>query len=334
MISVLVTGGAGYIGSHATLQLLDAGYPVVVLDNLYSGHRWAVDQRAQFVEGDIADADLVSDLLQENQVDAVMHFAGHIVVPESVENPGKYYQNNVVGSLSLIDNCVRNGVNRFVFSSSAAVYGTPQEKTISEDTEASPINPYGTTKLMTEWTLRDIAGAYPGFRYVALRYFNVAGAHSSGRLGQATPAATHLIKVACQTACGQRPHIAIYGDDYDTPDGTCVRDYIHIEDLAQAHLDALSYINQGGSSTAVNCGYGRGYSVRQVIDCVKQVSGVDFQVEMTGRRTGDPASLVAGNARIKQLFNWQTKFDDLGYICDSAFRWEKYLEQEHHAEKH
>ena len=325
MTTVLVTGGAGYIGSHTTLQLLEAGYDVVVLDNLYSGNRWAVDDRATFVEGDIGDKVKVTEVLARYEIESVIHFAGHIVVPESVENPAKYYQNNVVGSLNLIQCCVDANVHRFVFSSSAAVYGMPKQRLIAEEVEKSPINPYGATKLMTEWTLRDMAGACHDFRYVALRYFNVAGAHSSGKLGQATPAATHLIKVACEAAVGQRDAMAIYGDDYDTADGTCIRDYIHVEDLAQAHLDALSYLQRGGENTAVNCGYGQGYSVKQVLDCVKQVSGVDFQVNIEGRRAGDPVELVADNRLIKSLFGWEPRFNDIETICRTAYLWEEQL---------
>ena len=326
MTTVLVTGGAGYIGSHTTLQLVEAGYGVVVLDNLYSGHRWAVDSRAMFIEGDISDQALVEQILRQHRIDAVVHFAGHIVVPESVEKPLKYYRNNVAGSLNLIQCCVAAGIQRFVFSSSAAVYGMPGISPISEEADKSPINPYGVTKLITEWTLRDLAHAATGFHFVALRYFNVAGAHRTGVLGQATPEATHLIKVACQAATGQRPSMAIFGDNYATPDGTCIRDYIHVEDLAQAHLDALEYLGNNGQSVAVNCGYGQGYSVQQVIDCVKRVSGTDFVVNREGRRAGDPDELVADNSRIKEIFGWQPHCDDLETICHTAYQWELKLQ--------
>jgi UDP-glucose 4-epimerase len=326
MTAVLVTGGAGYIGSHTTRQLLDAGHSVTVLDNLYSGFEGAVDPRASFVRGDIADQGLVCSLLQDQQIEAVVHFAGHIVVPESVADPLKYYNNNVAGSLVLLQSCLDSGVQRFVFSSSAAVYGMPDQNPIDESVTPSPINPYGTTKLITEWTLRDLAAASADFRYVALRYFNVAGAHIGGELGQSTPEATHLIKVACEAACGKRDGMAIYGDDYDTPDGTCIRDYIHVDDLARAHLDALSWLANGGRSMALNCGYGRGHSVREVVDRVREVSGVDFPVSLAGRRAGDPAALVADNTQIRQMFGWQPRYDDLALICRTAYQWERTLE--------
>ncbi len=330
MTSVLVTGGAGYIGSHTTRQLADAGHKVTVLDNLYSGHEWAVDSRATFVRGDISDNALVERTLQERNISAVVHFAGHIVVPESVSDPLKYYRNNVAGSLALIESSVAAGVRQFVFSSSAAVYGIPDNNPIDEDTALNPINPYGASKLMTEWTLRDLGSATADFHFVALRYFNVAGAHAGGELGQSTPAATHLIKVACEAACGKRSGMAIYGDDYPTPDGTCIRDYIHVDDLARAHLDALRWLDGGGDSVVLNCGYGRGYSVREVVEHVREESGVNFEVTMAGRRAGDPAALVAENSRIRTLFGWEPQFDDLGLICRSAYQWElKLLESGH-----
>ena len=325
MTAVLVTGGAGYIGSHTTRQLLDAGFPVTVLDNLYSGFERAVDPRATFVKGDIADADLVDSVMMKHGIEAVVHFAGHIVVPESVADPLKYYDNNVAGSLNLLQCCVRAGVGRFVFSSSAAVYGIPGSNPIDESVTPSPINPYGATKLITEWTLKDLAAALPAFRYVALRYFNVAGAHVGGELGQSTPEATHLIKVACEAACGKRDGMAIYGSDYDTPDGTCIRDYIHVDDLARAHLDALGWLADDGESVVLNCGYGRGHSVSEVIEQVRDVSGVDFPVEPAGRRAGDPAALVADNSRIRELFGWTPRYDDLALICRTAYEWERKL---------
>jgi len=327
MSNVLVTGGAGYIGSHNVLQLLDAGHHVVVLDNLYSGHQWAVDDRAHFELGNIADNSVVARVLADHEIESVVHFAGHIVVPESIRNPSKYYQNNVVGSFNLIRGCIDAGVNQFVFSSSAAVYGIPCSRLIDEQTPQQPINPYGASKLMTEWTLRDLSYAVGDFRYVALRYFNVAGAHSSGRLGQTTPEATHLIKVACQVATGKYPKLPIFGDDYDTEDGTCVRDYIHIQDLANAHVDALRYLSEGGESNIFNCGYGKGYSVREVVECVKKVSGVDFQVDQKTRRPGDPDQLVADNTRIRETLGWIPDRDDLSLICRSAFEWEQKVEQ-------
>ncbi len=330
MTAVLVTGGAGYIGSHTALQLIESGHDVVVLDNLYSGHRWALSADAKFYEGDIADPEIIRNIMDRHDIEAVVHFAGHIVVPESVADPLKYYRNNVAGSLNLIQCCVDKGVEQFVFSSSAAVYGIPNSIPVSENADKNPINPYGLTKLITEWTLSDLSAAEPGFRYVALRYFNVAGAHIGGGLGQATPQATHLIKVACQTATGQRTEMSVFGDDYDTLDGTCVRDYIHVDDLAKAHLDALNYLSAGGNSLVLNCGYGRGYSVREVIDMVKKVSGVDFKVRQEGRRPGDPAELVANNQQIRQRFNWEPKYADLETICRSAYEWElKLLESGH-----
>ena len=325
MQTVLLTGGAGYIGSHATLHLLNSGFRVIVLDNLYSGFSWAVDPRATFVEGSIHDGKLIEQLVSELDVSAVVHFAGHIVVPESVSNPIKYYLNNVSGSIALLEACQNSGVNQFVFSSSAAVYGIPDSIPVAETTPTNPINPYGTTKLMTESTLVDMDAASEDFNFVALRYFNVAGAHIHGGLGQCTPEATHLIKVACQTANGQRPQMSIYGDDYDTEDGTCVRDYIHVDDLAKAHVNAVNYLQNGGNSLRANCGYGRGYTVKQVIEMVKKVSGVDFDVVVEGRRAGDPGALMADNSKIKQVLGWRPELDDLETICRSAFEWEQYL---------
>ena len=325
MSAILVTGGAGYIGSHTSRQLLDAGHSVTVIDNLYSGFQWAVDSRAVFIKGDIADSDLVNSVLAEHSIDAVLHFAGHIVVPESVADPLKYYDNNVAGSLNLLQCCLGSGVHQFVFSSSAAVYGVPDSNPIDESVTPAPINPYGTSKLITEWTLRDLATAEADFRYVALRYFNVAGAHVGGELGQSTPEATHLIKVACEAACGKREGMTIFGDDYDTPDGTCVRDYIHVDDLARAHLDALDWLQNGGESEVVNCGYGHGHSVREVVDRVREISGVDFPVSLGGRRAGDPAALVADNSRIRRIFGWTPRYEDLDLICRTAFQWEKTL---------
>ena len=326
-MNILVIGGAGYIGSHTVKQLIDAGHRVVVLDNFYSGHRWAVDEQATLVEGDIADQGLLDVLLPQHQIEAVVHFAGHIVVPESVENPFKYYQNNVVGSLRLIESCVKNRVGQFVFSSSAAVYGMPDTEKVCEDTALAPINPYGNTKLITEMTLNDVAQptqqqALP-FRFVALRYFNAAGAQMAGNLGQSTPEATHLIKVACEAALGVRDKMMIFGTDYDTLDGSCVRDYIHVEDLASAHLRALDYLDLGGRSLRLNCGYGQGYSVKQVVEMVKRVSGVDFSAVESGRRAGDPPSLIADNTQIKSRLNWSPQYDDLELICRSAFEWEQ-----------
>ena len=331
-MNILVTGGAGYIGSHTVKQLIDAKHQVVVLDNFYSGHRWAVDSSATLVEGDIANQTLLTEIIQQYKIESVVHFAGYIVVPESVENPFKYYQNNVVGSLKLIQACAENGVRQFVFSSSAAVYGMPEVERVSESSRVAPINPYGHTKLITEMTLNDVMGAYKAcevpFQFVALRYFNAAGAQVAGNLGQSTPQATHLIKVACETALGARDQMMIFGTDYNTADGTCVRDYIHVDDLAAAHLNALEYLADGGESLRLNCGYGQGYSVREVVNMVKKVSGVDFNALEAGRRAGDPPSLIADNTQIKQLLNWSPKNNDLELICRTAFEWETKWQQQ------
>ncbi len=322
--SVLVTGGAGYIGSHTARQLVAAGHRVVVVDNFYSGHRWAVPPEAELVEGNAGDPALLAGLFRRRRVDAVIHFAGHIVVPESVADPAKYYRNNTLASLALMQACREAGVGAFLFSSSAAVYGIPARLPAAEDAPTAPINPYGRSKLMTEHMLEDLAAASGGaFRYVALRYFNVAGAALDGRLGQATPEATHLIKVACEAACGRRPGVQVFGTDYDTPDGTCIRDYIHVEDLAAAHLAALDALLDGMDSAVFNCGYGRGYSVREVLDTLRRVSGVDFPVAETGRRPGDPPALVADNRRILAGLPWRPRHDDLELICRTAYAWER-----------
>ncbi|NOZ10866.1 MAG: UDP-glucose 4-epimerase GalE [Gammaproteobacteria bacterium] len=332
-MSVLVTGGAGYIGSHTARQLVAAGHQVVVLDNFYSGHRWAVPADATLVEGDVANSELVERLLRDHDIQAVIHFAGYIVVPESVENPQKYYLNNTVGSLSLMQACMETGVDKFIFSSSAAVYGIPEVLPAREDAPTAPINPYGRSKLMTEWMLHDLAvsrqlGSVPSdgqgdFRYVALRYFNVAGASLDGTLGQATPEATHLIKVACEAVCGKRQGVTVFGDDYDTVDGTCVRDYIHVEDLASAHLAALDYLAVDGKSEILNCGYGRGFSVSEVLNQVRQVSGIDLPVTIGPRRAGDPPALVADATRIHEVLDWTPQHQDLAVICRTAYTWER-----------
>lgn len=326
--TVLVTGGAGYIGSHSCRQLVDAGYRIVVLDNFYSGHRWAIPQAAALVEGDVGDTDLVRDTLQRFSADAVIHFAGHIVVPESIENPIKYYRNNTIASCNLIQACVDVGVDKFIFSSTAAVYGIPTVLPVGEDADTDPINPYGMSKLATEWILRDVATSLQGqasgrFRYMALRYFNVAGARLDGTLGQATPEATHLIKVAAEAACGLRDGVTIFGTDYPTEDGTCVRDYIHVDDLARAHLSALTYLLDGGQSQTLNCGYGMGFSVRQVLDTIQAVSGVELDVREGPRRAGDPPRLVANAQRIRDTLSWTPQHQDISVICRSAYNWEK-----------
>jgi len=322
--TILITGGGGYIGSHTARLLAESGFDLVIVDNFYSGHRWAIPAGAELIDGSAGDPVLLDKLFDLKKIDAVIHFAGHIVVPESVENPLKYYRNNVLASQELIESCQRHAINQFIFSSSAAVYGEPGVSPITENTATAPISPYGTTKLITEWMLRDVDIADPAFNYAALRYFNVAGAHSSGELGQATPDATHLIKIACQAAIGSRDAMAVYGRDYPTSDGTCVRDYIHIEDLAQAHLDTLRYLLDGGKSNVFNCGYGHGYSVQEVIDVVKKVSGVDFLVNDAERRAGDPPELIAANDRIRKIVGWKPVRDDLELICKSALDWEKH----------
>ena len=329
--SILVTGGAGYIGSHTTRVLCDAGHKVVVLDNLYSGHRWAVPQEAEFVEGNCADQELVEQLHLAHNFDAVIHFAGYVVVPESVSNPEKYYENNIVCTLRLIEQCRRSNIDKFVLSSSAAVYGMPGMEPVDENTLPHPLNPYGRSKLISEWTLEDFARASKQidtqpFRYIALRYFNVAGASLDGSIGQATKNATHLIKVACETAAGQHSAMKVFGTDYNTPDGTCIRDYIHVTDLATAHLKALEYLGDGGESTVLNCGYGHGYSVEKVIQTCKSVSQIDFTVDKCARRPGDSAAVVANNSKILKTLDWKPQLDNLELICESAWNWEKILQ--------
>lgn len=326
--NVLVTGGAGYIGSHTSHRLVEAGFGVIVLDNLYSGHPWAVPEKATFVRGDAGDAGLVRELIRRHAIDAVVHFAGHVIVPESVKDPLKYYRNNVAVSRDLVEACIAEGVGQFVFSSSAAVYGIPDRSgAIGEDAALAPINPYGRTKLMVEWMLEDAARAFPSFRYVALRYFNVAGARLDGALGQATRDSTHLIKIASEAACGLRDRVSIFGTDYPTPDGTCVRDYIHVEDLARAHIDALEYLRRDGASRVLNCGYGKGYSVREILKVAHEVSRVDFPIVEATRRAGDPPSLVADARRIRDVLGWTPRHDDIRAICESAVRWERSLQR-------
>jgi UDP-glucose 4-epimerase len=324
-MAVLVTGGAGYIGSHMVLALVDAGEDVVVLDDLSSGFARAVHPKARLVQGDVSDEALVLRLIAGHGVDAVIHFAARIVVPESVANPLGYYLANTVKSRALLATVIAAGVHRFVFSSTAAVYGMPLESPVRETTPVNPISPYGTSKLMTEWMLRDAAAVH-GLNYVALRYFNVAGADPESRSGQSTPNATHLIKVACETALGKRNGMEVFGTDYPTADGTCVRDYIHVTDLVAAHLAALAHLRAGGESLILNCGYGRGYSVLEVIDAVKRLSGNDFPVLYGTRRAGDPAAIVAGAERIRAELGWRPKFDDLATIVSHALAWERTLE--------
>jgi UDP-glucose 4-epimerase len=323
--TVLVTGGAGYIGSHAVLALLDAGYPVVVIDNLVTGFRWAVDSRAAFVQGSIDDEPLVQATLESHGVGAIMHFAGSIIVPESVENPLKYYKNNTAASRSLIESAIACGVRHFIFSSTAATYGMPETMPITERTPTLPINPYGRSKLMTEQMLADVAVAHP-LNFCALRYFNVAGADPQGRTGQSTAGATHLIKVAVEAATGKRSHVGVYGTDYATRDGTCIRDYIHVSDLAAAHVLALgALLADPGRSYTLNCGYGRGFSVLEVLDAVDRVTNMTIDRRMEGRRAGDPPELIADNSAILAALPWRPERDDLDQIIADALAWERAL---------
>ena len=323
-MSVLVTGGAGYIGGHMTLGLLDAGEPVVVVDDLSTGFAWAVPDGAKLVVGDFGDSELIASLIREHEVDAIAHFAAKIVVPESVSDPIGYYRNNSAKALNLLECAVQGGVKTFIFSSTAAVYGETSAQPVGEEAPLAPISPYGRSKLMVEWMLEDCARAHD-FRYVALRYFNVAGADPKGRLGQSTPNATHLIKRAVQTALGRYPSMDIFGVDYPTRDGTCVRDYIQVTDLIDAHLAALHYLRAGGASLVCNCGYGHGVTVREVIEVVKRVSGVDFRVNAAGRRAGDPAAIVARADRVREVLGWRPQRDDLEATVRQALEWERRL---------
>jgi UDP-glucose 4-epimerase len=323
--AILVTGGAGYIGSHVVLQLRERGEAVVVLDDLSRGFRQAVGA-TPLVVGDIGDRALVAGLMREHNVDTVIHFAAFTIVPESVSNPLKYYANNVCGTRNLLQCCAESGVRHFVFSSSAAVYGTPAGDLAAEDSPTAPINSYGTSKLVSEWMLRDLASA-SDLRYVALRYFNVAGSDTGGRIGQATPGATLLIKVASEATVGKRPHVSIFGTDYPTPDGTGIRDYIHVQDLAAAHLAALDHLRRSGASAVLNCGYGHGYSVREVLESVQRVSGRKLVIREEPRRAGDPAVLVAKADRIRELLGWTPQLDDLDTIVRTSLEWEAKLQQ-------
>jgi UDP-glucose 4-epimerase len=324
-LPVLVTGGAGYIGSHAVLALLDRGWPVAVIDNLSTGFRFAVPEGVQLYEGDVEDAALLARIFAEQGTRAVMHFAGSIVVPESVENPLKYYHNNTVKSRALIEAAVAAGVPHFIFSSTAATYGIPQTSTVTEDSPTLPINPYGWSKLMTERMLADTAAAHP-LNYCALRYFNVAGADPQGRSGQSTAGATHLIKVAVEAALGKRDSVAVFGTDYGTPDGTGVRDFIHVSDLAAAHVLALeALIAQPGRSLTMNCGYGRGFSVLEVLDAVDRVTNLKIRRVLGPRRAGDPDSLISDPSRIRSTLPWQPQHADLDQIVAHALAWERKL---------
>lgn len=319
---ILVTGGAGYIGSHVVLALKDAGYGVVVLDNLSTGNRRVVPGDVTLIEGDVGDSQLTDRTIEDHRIDAVMHFAGSLRISESMRKPLEYYRNNTAASRTLIDSCVRRGVRHFVFSSTAAVYGAPATVPITEDMPAQPISPYGTSKLMTEWILRDAAAAHD-FAYVSLRYFNVAGADLQGRSGQMSADATHLIDVACEVAVGRRRHIDVFGRDYDTPDGTCVRDYIHVSDLADAHVMALNHLIAGGTNLALNCGYGHGHSVMEVLARVQRQANMPIDIRDASRRPGDPPALIADPGKLRQLLAWQPRYDDLDLIIRTALDWER-----------
>jgi UDP-glucose 4-epimerase len=326
-MSILVTGGAGYIGSHMVHELVDAGERVVVLDNLSTGFDWAVAKGVPLIIGDTGDQDLVAQIIREHKVDSIIHFAAWLVVPDSVKDPLGYYKNNTLNSRALIETAIRNGVRQFIFSSTCAVYGNPAQVPVTEDTPPAPISPYGSSKLMTEIMLRD-AGTAHDLRYVILRYFNVAGADPKCRTGQSTKNATQLIKVALETALGLRSKLDIYGSDYPTPDGTCIRDYIHVSDLVRAHLDALRYLRAGGAPVTLNCGYGHGFSVCEVVEMVKRVSGIDFKVEIAARRPGDPTRIVAAADRVRAMLGWTPQCDDLPTIIAHALAWEQKLRRQ------
>jgi UDP-glucose 4-epimerase len=323
-MTVLVTGGAGYIGSHMVLELLDAGERVIVIDNLSTGFQSAVPNGVPLIVGDTGDQVLVARLIREYGIQAIIHFAGSLIVPDSVRDPLAYYRNNTVNSRALIETAVTGGVKHFIFSSTCAVYGTPAKIPVSEDAPTLPISPYGSSKLMSETILRDASHAY-GLDSVILRYFNVAGADPDGRAGQSTKDATQLIKVAVEAALGLRPKVDVFGTDYSTPDGTCIRDYIHVSDLVRAHLDALHYLRSHGRSLTFNCGYGRGFSVLEVLNMVKRISGVDFRVENVSRRPGDPAQIMAESKLIRQTLGWRPRFDDLSTIVAHSLAWERAL---------
>jgi UDP-glucose 4-epimerase len=326
-MSVLVTGGAGYIGSHMALELLDAGQNVIILDNLSTGVAWAIPKAATFIEGDVGDHSLVKGIIATRGVESIIHFAGSIVVPDSVADPLGYYLNNTVKSRALIAAAVASGVRNFIFSSTAAVYGMPADAAVAESDALKPMSPYGSSKLMTETMLADTARAHD-LRYVALRYFNVAGADPGGRSGQSTPRATHLIKVACETALGKRDRLDVFGTDYPTPDGTCVRDYIHVTDLVRAHMSALQFLRGGGMSDVFNCGYGRGFSVLEVVEAIKRACGHSFAVRLAPRRAGDPARLIAKSDKIRSVLGWAPLHDDLDAIVRQALQWEERLSRQ------
>ena len=326
-MSVLITGGAGYIGSHMAHQLAGAGESIAIIDNLSTGVEKNMPAGVPFIKGDIADQALVAQIIKDHRIDSVIHFAGSVVVPESVAKPLDYYANNTSGARSLIETCVRQGVPNFIFSSTAATYGTPKILPVSEDSPTVPDSPYGRSKLMTEWILQDTAAAHP-IKFGILRYFNVAGADPKGRTGQSTPRATHLIKRACQAVTGQVPHLTIFGTDYDTPDGTGVRDYIHVSDLVDIHQCVLAYLRKGGDSLLINCGYGRGFSVREVAAMVERVAGQKLEIELAPRRPGDMASVIANTAKLSRILNWKPRYADLEIIVSTALAWERRIKSE------
>ncbi|RYZ93492.1 MAG: UDP-glucose 4-epimerase GalE [Proteobacteria bacterium] len=325
-MKLLITGGAGYIGSHTAHLLTDAGHDLTIIDNLSSGHIWALPPNAKFIQGDISDTAVLSTALASGRFDALLHFAANIEVGESVSNPTKYYLNNTFASLQLFNSCIKAGIQKIIFSSTAAVYGNIDGSlSIDENSPVSPLSPYGRSKLMTEQILTDLAQASDNLKFVILRYFNVAGAKADLSIGQATPRATHLIKAAAEAAIGKRQSIYIYGDNYATPDGTCMRDYIHVDDLAGAHLNSLDYIFGDNPSGVFNIGYGQPYSVREVLETMRQVSKVDFDIQVAQRRLGDPASISANSMKAKTILGWKPRHNDLKFICETALKWEKKL---------
>lgn len=327
MAKILVTGGAGYIGSHVLKKLGEAGNEIVVIDNLSTGRKESV-LFGKLIEMDLGDTDKLDAIMKEEKFDSCFHFAGSIVVPESVDNPIKYYENNTVKTFNLLKLCIENKINKFIFSSTAAVYGEAEGGICTEETPIKPLNPYGKTKYMTEWMLEDFSAAYKDFEYVVFRYFNVAGANIDGKLGQCTPNATHLIKIASEVATGKRDKMSIFGDDYETPDGTCIRDYIHVDDLAQAHIDGLTYLNNGGQSQVMNCGYGKGYSVKEVLENMREVTQKEIPADIAPRRSGDAPMLISKAEKITKTIGWKPKHNDIKLICETANNWETTLKNQ------